>query len=145
MLKKSQKGSSLLEALIAIAILSFGVLGNMAFQANMLAQSTQVSYRLDASMLVSSLIGAADADSVNYRCYVFPQPTTVQSNCVAARNYVEEWAAKVALMPGAASSPPVASIDGNDNLTVTVFWKLPNEPEARPPHAYSATSRPIGG
>ena len=61
-MKKYQTGSSLIEGMISILIFSFGVLGTMSFQANMLSQTTQTSYRLGASMYVNSLMSAAEAD-----------------------------------------------------------------------------------
>ena len=139
-----QTGSTLLEGLIAITIFSFGMLGTISFQANMISQSTQTSYRLNASMQVNSLIGAADADQVNYACYTFPTVNTAP-NCTNATDYITTWVAKVKELPGATATPPTAIYDPvSGTLTVTVFWKMPNEDVAKPVHSFKSISRPVG-
>ena len=91
----------------------------------MIAQSTQVSYRLAASLQVSSLVGAAEADSANYDCYTFPA-VNAAARCAGANRFVAAWAAQAQQMPGAADTPPTAVLDGSGNLLVTVSWQLPD-------------------
>lgn len=136
---RSQKGSSLLEGLISIAIFSFGVLGTMSFQATMLAQSTQTSYRLAASMLVNSLSGAAESDPKNFACYTTDDTTyktTVIAaaaaagnpmDCTSATDYVASWKEQVATLKGASTVPPTSIINADGDLVITVGWKLPQE------------------
>lgn len=128
-----------MEGLISILIFSFGVLGTISFQANMIAQSSQVSYRLGASLQVSSLIGAAEADSANYDCYTFPAVNTA-ARCAGANAFVAAWAAQVLQMPGAAGTPPTAVLDGSGNLLVTVSWQLPNNDAV---NSFVSVARPI--
>jgi len=99
-----QDGSVLLEGLIAISIFSFGMLGLVAYQSNMVAQSTQTSYRLNASMLVNSLLGAADADAANYSCYTYPSQAVAGANCIVGTAYVTNWVAAVKKCP--VQNPP---------------------------------------
>ena len=125
---KNQQGSSLLEGLISIAIFSFGVLGTMSFQANMLAQSTQTSYRLGASMLVNSLSGAAEADPKNFACYTTESNSlTTGMSCTSAASYVASWKDQVAALKGSSSTAPSAVINSDGDLVITVYWKLPQE------------------
>ncbi len=142
---RNQKGSSLLEGLISIAIFSFGVLGTMSFQANMLAMSTQTSYRLAASMYVNSLSGAAEADPANYSCYTYPTVNSA-SNCTAASAYMVLWAANAVALKGSSSSPPTAIYDATTgNLTISVYWKLPQEKSDVAPHTVTAIIQPLVG
>jgi len=142
--KYQQSGSALLEGLIAICIFSFGMLGLVAYQSNMVAQSTQTSYRLNASMLVNSLLGAADADAVNYSCYTYPSQPAAGANCTVGSAYVNNWVIAVKKMPGAATTSPTSSLDGSGNLTVTVSWKLPSEKAGTPVHQLVSIARPAG-
>ena len=157
-MKKYQTGSSLIEGLIAILIFSFGVLGTMSFQANMLAQSTQTSYRLRASMYINSLVGAAQADSVNFPCYTYPAtptsittPSGITTNCAAAITYMSTWSTNAVAMPGSSTTPPTSIYDNTPTdllygtLTVTVYWKLPQEKSTDPVHSVSSTIQPTSG
>lgn len=125
---KYQKGSSLLEGLISIAIFSFGVLGTMTFQANMLAQSTQTSYRLISSMLVNSLAGAAEADPKNFACY-----TTVDNDlkgamdCTSANIYMESWKEQVAKIKGVSTESSSSVLNADGDLVISVYWKTSKE------------------
>ncbi|MBC3863524.1 hypothetical protein H8K32_15570 [Undibacterium jejuense] len=142
--KDQQGGSVLLEGLIAICIFSFGMLGLVAYQSNMVAQSTQTSYRLNASMLVNSLLGAADADAANYSCYTYPSQAVAGANCTVGTAYVNNWVTTVKKMPGAATTTPTAALDASGNLTVTVSWKLPSEKASALPHQLVSIARPAG-
>jgi Tfp pilus assembly protein PilV len=126
--RKSQQGSILIEGLISIAIFSFGVLGTMSFQANMIAQSTQTSYRLAASMLVNSLSGAAEADPRNFACYTTASNSaTTGMNCDSATDYMTSWKEQVTALKGSSGTAPSAVINSDGDLVISVYWKLPQE------------------
>ena len=139
-----QSGSALLEGLIALCIFSIGVLGLVAYQSNMVAQSTQTTYRLNDSMLINSLLGAADADAANYTCYTYPSQSAAGANCIVGNAYVNNWVTAVQKLPGSATTPPTAALDANGNLTVSVFWKLPSERATTPVHQLVSIARPAG-
>lgn len=60
-----QQGVALLEALIAILIFSFGVLGIVGLQATMVTNTTDAKYRADASYIAQQRIGQMWADPAN--------------------------------------------------------------------------------
>ena len=129
--------------MIAILIFSFGVLGTMSSQANMVAQSTQTTYRLNASMYINSLVGAAQADPANFACYTYPA-SSAATNCTTANTYVPTWATAALTMPGSAANPPTSIYNTTANtLTVTVYWKLPQDKSTDPAHSVSATIQPV--
>jgi Tfp pilus assembly protein PilV len=142
---KYQQGSTMLEGLISILIFSFGMLGTVAFQANMINQSMQTQYRLTASMAMSSLIGAAEADPAKYTCYTYPTPTTPAdgSGCNTQAVYVKAWAAEVATNKGFVA--PSVALDATQNLVVTLSWSLPHEKDTgtTPKHNLTATAHPV--
>lgn len=51
---KSQGGVALLEVMIAILIISFGILGIIGLQANSIALTTDARYRVEASAFASA-------------------------------------------------------------------------------------------
>lgn len=129
----NQRGSMLLEALIAILIFSMGILAIVGLQAASIRLSSDAKYRTDAIMLANEIIG---------RMWVADRtPATLQGNFQGGQgtNGAEytRWAAKVfAALPGASGvnqpTITVAPVIGTDStsaqVTVTVFWNLPGEP-----------------
>lgn len=126
-----QEGVLLLEGLIAILIFSLGVLGMIGLQAAAIKQSTAAKYRTDASLLANQLIGqmwASNRDPATLKT-AFESP--------GGSGY-QTWSTDVAnALPGITSSAnrPTVSIT-NSVATITLFWKLPSEPPADPPHSY---------
>ena len=59
-----QRGILLLEALIAILLVSFGILGLVALWANSLKNASEAKYRTDASFLANEMIGQMWMDRV---------------------------------------------------------------------------------
>jgi type IV pilus assembly protein PilV len=54
---RAQKGSVLLEALIAVVIFSFGILAISGLQAAMMKNTTDAAYRAEAAYLVQQYLG----------------------------------------------------------------------------------------
>ena len=54
---KAQKGSILLEALIAVVIFSFGILAISGLQAAMIKNTTDATYRAEAAYVVQQYLG----------------------------------------------------------------------------------------
>lgn len=54
---KAQKGSILLEALIAVVIFSFGILAISGLQAAMMKNTTDATYRAEAAYVVQQYLG----------------------------------------------------------------------------------------
>jgi len=64
-LKSAQQGVVLIEALIAILIFSFGVLGIVGLQAAMVKNTSESKYRADASNIAQQSIGQMWSDPNN--------------------------------------------------------------------------------
>ena len=131
---KTQKGSALLEALIAILIFSIGVLALVALQAVSIKNSIDAKYRSDASYLVNQILARMWLDRTNIDNYAHYQTGTICAftGTASANANVTDWITQVAsLLPGTASSKtqilvttPIAS---TKQVKVTVCWKSPQE------------------
>ena len=138
---KNQRGSALLEALISILIFSFGVLGIVGLQTALISNSSEAKYRSEAGFFASRLLGeisAADRSSL-------ASLSTFQSPAGAAYtawyNEIKNADATNGLLglPGADTiAPQVAIVGVNPNvtglptsydITLTVFWQSPGQPQ----------------
>jgi type IV pilus assembly protein PilV len=116
----TQTGSSLIEAMVAIVILSFGILGLARFQIGMLAQTTDAQSRLTASALAEELLSMVRVDIPNAACYT----TTPQVSCSSsfAASQVKNWTDKANKnIPGITSS--IASMPDANTFNVFLVWR----------------------
>ena len=109
----SQKGAVLLEGLISILILSFGILSLVGLQAVLLEQSIQAKYRTIAVYLSSQLEGQMWLDVSNLNSYSI---TDNSCSYVGCSSWVTEVAAK---LPNGSSNVVV----NGSNVTITLQWR----------------------
>ncbi|MDP2827756.1 MAG: prepilin-type cleavage/methylation domain-containing protein [Sulfuricellaceae bacterium] len=106
--REAQKGSMMLEALIAILIFSMGILAIVGLQSAAIGFSSDAKYRTDASFIANQAIGELWGD----------------------RN---DLTTKATALAGSVSSLPSGNrtvvIAGNQ-ATVTVTWQLPGQTTA---------------
>jgi type IV pilus assembly protein PilV len=132
-----QKGSMLLEALIAILIFSMGILALVGLQGTSVKLATDARYRSDASLQANQLIGQMWVSDRT--------PATLQTNFQggAGNNgaLYSAWVNNVALalpgVSGVAANQPIVSVviltasapavSTSDQVTITIFWKSPSE------------------
>lgn len=125
--RRRARGVGLFDALIALAILGFGLLGMTRMQTNLMRQSSESQARMTAVQLGDELLGTALVDVGNAACYTLPAAGDCGSAVAAAR--VEEWEARVlASLPGDVEATSV--LDG-DRLTVTINWTGKESGETR--------------
>ena len=136
-LPRRQGGSYLLEALIAILIFSFGILGLIGLLGSSIRITNDARYRTEAANLASAMI--ADMWTM----------TSAQLDTAirlrAARSSTE-WKTKAAeLLPSAtAANPPTVDLtppglsQQSRTAVVTVFWQLPGETT---PHQHVMTAQ----
>jgi type IV pilus assembly protein PilV len=149
-----QAGGFLLEALIAILIFSFGILGLVGLQAQSIRYVSDAQYRGEATYLANSYLAKMWAtDAASWPTYTDPS---------VSGSPAEEFQKVIfAQLPGAAAIAGNPQIDltngpatvGSITLsttsslaTVTVWWLLPGEdvtvvdPVDKKGHKYVATS-----
>ena len=117
---RTRRGMGLLEGLIAVAILSFGMLGLARFQTTLMAQTTDSRSRTTATQLADELLSTVLVDTGNAGCYTLPDPGSCTSAAAAAR--AADWKVRaLAALPG--DHTALATLDdATQRFTVTVTW-----------------------
>lgn len=136
-----QGGNFLLEALIGLLIVMFGILGLIGLQAKTIQNVTDVQFRGEAVFLANSLIA---------QMWITDQTQLVTNFATGAApgTPYDEFKKYVAIrLPGASGAnvptvtvtPAVAPLTGT-LVTVTVFWQPPGDQAANEVHEYVATA-----
>lgn len=126
---RRQRGFALLEALVALLIFSFGVLGIVGLQATMTKAQTQSKARADASLYAQQIIGTMWSDATNKAQYA-------TANC-AAYPRCNDWRTRVAAaLPNADPRISFEVRDGVQVALITILWTPPNEQQ----HKYSTVA-----
>jgi type IV pilus assembly protein PilV len=119
---RAEHGFMLIEALVALLIFAFGVLGLVGLQATMTKAQSTAKYRADAAFLAQQVLGTMWSDAPNLANYA-------TANC-AGYARCNSWAAKVAsTLPAGTATVTLAGSD----ITVAISWTQPNEGS----HTYS--------
>lgn len=123
---RASRGFMLIEALVALLIFAFGVLGIVGLQASMTKAQTQSKFRADASLLAQQAIGAMWADSANMASYA--------TAACAGYARCNVWRTRVAAtLPGGTAA---IDLGAAPEVQITITWTAPNEPT----HSYIAVS-----
>lgn len=119
---RAQKGSALLEGLIAVLIFSLGILALVGLQANSMRAVTDSKMRIDASNIAGQRIGE-----------MWAKPGSIDS--------FKESGTDIPELPGGKRT---TTIEGDATsgyvVTVTVTWQVPGTDE---PQTYTAVSQLI--
>jgi len=131
-------GFTLLEVMVALLVLSIGLLGLAMLQATNLQYNTDAYTRTQATLFAYDIIdrmransaAVADLDGTGY-----DQPTssavTISTNCDTssctsaelATYDVRKWYDRaVATLPNATATPPTININSTDSVTITIRW-----------------------
>lgn len=153
----------LIEVLIAILIFSIGILGIVGLQASAVKASTDAKYRSEAGLLANELIGqmwVSDRTQANLQT-AFSSPNGVAYRTWAWEGLTSGTTAAPApgtvlqTLPGTQANPPVIVVTpvpspvGSTSapgslVTITIFWKMPSEPDSAASHNYVTVAQ-IGG
>jgi type IV pilus assembly protein PilV len=145
----SQRGSMLLEALIALLLFSMGILGLMGLQAIAIKNTADAKYRTEAAFLANQIIGQMWGENpANLPAYAH-NPTTA-GNCsfgggASANANVTAWLGNASTLgtvagnlPGATSVRQQIIVGAGNLVTVTICWQGPQEAA---PHNYVAVAQ----
>ena len=137
-LHRASKGFVLLDAMVAVLIFSFGILGLVALQSSATQLTSNANYRVNAAMFADQVISQMWTDPVNMANYATggAQYTTwVKTiNCSTSSSPT--------CLPGVTANPPTIAIgpgvsynglNTNYLVTVTINWQAPNDST---PHSY---------
>lgn len=116
--RRAMRGVGLLESMVSLAILAFGLLSMLRFEAGLVAQSTEAQSRALAAQLGDELLNHALVDPGNAACYTVPAAGTC--NSAMAATFRDEWKAKAqSSLPGAVT---VTSTLSGTQLQVALGW-----------------------
>lgn len=133
---KTQYGSSLLEALVAILIFSIGIIGLMGLQAVSIKSSSDAKYRADAAYAANQIIGQMWVDRANIDNYATGGTGAACSiGTASTAANVSNWLSQISnLLPGAVATKQqimVTSPLTNTKLVkVTICWQGPQDTTA---------------
>ncbi|WP_052451157.1 type IV pilus modification protein PilV [Pseudomonas batumici] len=112
-----QRGFSLIECLIALLIMTIGLLGNAALQAQLSKESAKSDDRVKATNLAKILYGQMVSDASNLANYAYPGSGTASS--------AASWAVEVKKLPGAID--PTVSVAADGTCLITIQWSMPQD------------------
>jgi type IV pilus assembly protein PilV len=115
--KTAARGVMLIEALVALLVFAFGVLGLVGLQASMTKAQSTAKFRADAAFLAQQLVGTMWADApLNLSNYA-------TANC-AGYPRCSEWSSKVAdVLPAGTAAIQLLP----EGWEVKISWTQPNE------------------
>jgi len=111
-----ERGSMILEVMIAILIFSFGVLGLIGLQATSMRSTTEAKQRIDASMLVNQRIARMWTEPANLDSF--------ERTLTAGGSSTDHDQELIDLFPNGSSLTTEVNVDV---ATVTVTWRLPGQ------------------
>ncbi len=141
----SQRGLFLLEALIAILIFSFGILGLVGMQSKAISTQADAQYRIEAANITNKILGEiwVSIDRSNIPTSLTTSLVAFQhqpngtscnfSGTASANDAVTAWVSSmttgITALPGATAAMQQIKVDttaGNYNrVTVTICWQTP--------------------
>jgi len=142
----AQQGVMLIEALVAIAIFSFAVLGIVGLQATAVRTVRDSDYRVKASQFASQIVGQMWVDRFNVPTFALNAADTAcaQGSNVSTNTAVTNWLSDMSTstnpgsLPGASGLKQQITIDSNNTVTVTLCWQAPQDTA---PHNFTLTTQ----
>ena len=116
-----RRGTGLFDALVALALLSFGMLAMTGFQGRMVAQSTDTQNRQVATQFAGELLSTVLVDVANATCYTRPQSGVCANSAATTRT--TDWDSRAtAALPGPVTTGVVFNA-ATGRMTLTITWR----------------------
>ena len=127
--RRRARGFSLVECMVSMSMLGFGLLELVSFEGRLIGQGTEAQHRMTATLLADELLNTMLVDVDHAACYTLPQ--TGACNSADARARAADWQARaVAALPGAPTA--TSRIDAaTARMTVTLAWQFKPTSERR--------------
>ncbi len=115
-------GFTLIEVLVAVLLLSIGLLGLAALQTSSLRNNGSALIRSHATLMANDVLDMMRADvssnNANYGAYVTDYTTAAPTGTTQADRDLASWKAELAKLPGGEGK---ITVNGN-SVTVSVRW-----------------------
>ena len=124
--KQYQRGSSLLEGLLAIFLFSIGLLSLVMLLSATLIESSNARYRIEASLVINDLVShmwIGDHSLAGLKS---------RFGDTSSKDY-QSWFTSVSRrLPGVSNTTnkPQVTIDDSGNVTVNIQWQVPGDKTA---------------
>jgi type IV pilus assembly protein PilV len=118
--RRRQRGLSLIEVLVAMVILSLGLLGMAGLQAAGLRTSQSSFYRAQAAQYAEDMAERMRANLGQAANYAIAMSATAPSCAAICASDTTEWLARLRSLPGGDGA--VAVDLANETVTITVQW-----------------------
>ena len=124
--RHGQSGMTLVEILVAIVVLSVGLLGLAGLQLKGLQVNQGSTFRWQAAMLAQDMADRIRADRAgatngNYTQHLLAG-STPSSTSASAQTELQDWWARVQMLPGANATISAPAGPNNNQVTITVGW-----------------------
>ena len=119
--KRLRRGFSLIEVLVAVLVLSLGLLGLAGLQMASMKFNHSAHQRTDAVTLASDIFDCIRSNKVAASSYVISASATPTAGTVAGDD-LTNWRTRITMALGASATGAVAS-DAEGKYTVTITWK----------------------
>lgn len=128
-------GFVLLDAMIAILIFSFGILGMVALQSSAIHLTSNANYRMTAAMLADQIIAQMWTDPTNVANNGYATGGTQYNNWVKSITCTSTSPSSTCL-PGVSGNPPTITIgtavtyngvNPNYPVTIVINWQAPGD------------------
>jgi type IV pilus assembly protein PilV len=118
-----QRGMTLIEILVAIVVLSIGLLGLAGLQLKGLQVGQGSTYRWQAAILAEDIADRMRADRTsalagNYTLALNGTPSATGTTLAA----IDDWLSRVLSLPGGAASISAPGGLGGNRVTITINW-----------------------
>lgn len=127
--RTGMRGVGLIDALIAIAILSFGLIGMTRMQGRMVIASTDAQLRTVAMQKADELLNTVLVDNANASCYTLPSPGTCASSVASGR--AAAWATDLATAMWVPVTSTVTLDTATGRMAVEIGWTSREGADAR--------------
>jgi len=137
--RRRQRGSFLLEALVAVLVISLGIMGLVGLQARAMQNVDDAQFRGEAAFLASDVLGrmwSTDQATLEAQFNTgggVGTPYDEFKNVVHARL---PGASAIAGNPDVVVTPRFGSIVNGYDVVITVRWKPPGEAAGSPSHNF---------
>ena len=143
---QSQRGVMLIEALVAIAIFSFAILGIVGLQATAIRTVRDADYRAKASLLANQIVGQMWVDRFNVPTYALNAADVPCSSGTNATGNaaVTSWLSGLSdptnpgSLPGATDLKQQIVVGPSNAITLTLCWQGPQDAT---PHNFTLTTQ----
>lgn len=124
---RPSRGFGLIDALIALTILAFGMLALTRFQTRLVGQASEAQERMTAVLQADELLSTVLVDTLNRDCYTIP-PAGICGSAAAA-SVAEAWVTQVeSVLPGTVTTENLLV---GDRMTLTITWTGKESQETR--------------